>query len=572
MIDNRLKFRNYFFIILCSVSLLVSGCGSSDDDPVPPTIQGVFVDSPVEGLYYTTASASGKTDAKGTFSYVSGDTAISFYIGKPEDKGVFVGTSKLKSQITPLDLALDTTKDVLGNEVTNISRFLQTMDADGVPENGITITSQTEAALKGKIVNFDVDPTTFGDEMYPILNTLNTKKVFADTRTLKTPAQARRHLRESLGLTVDAATAQKLQGAMDKVLAKYPWPGLVMGVRFPDGKTWFGTKGLADIANKVPMTIDHKLRIGSITKTFTATVMLQMAQEGLLGLDDTVEKWLPGILGNYQYHDKITIRQLLNHTSGLNNYWHLSMDPKSMYYQEYFGGTWTKLWDPRELVKETISLPALFAPGTAWAYSNIGPILEAMIVEKITGEAFETVMTRRIIENLGLYNTYLPGDENLVAPHARGYLDYTNLNGVYDAGDDCTNMNPSFAWASGAIVTSIEDLLRYGTALASGEMLNTQYQAERVNNMVNISPDGSAKSGLGIMIVNGALGHNGDIFGFQATVQRYKGVDFAAITNAQGLIDQKTGETLVIPENPSTGNIAYVAFLQAIADLGLTAQ
>ncbi|HAO22167.1 MAG TPA: hypothetical protein DCQ37_17885, partial [Desulfobacteraceae bacterium] len=81
-----------------------------------------------------------------------------------------------------------------------------------------------------------------------------------------------------------------------------------------------------------------------------------------------------------------------------------------------------------------------------------------------------------------------------------------------------------------------------------------------------------AKSGLGIMIVNGALGHNGDIFGFQATVQRYKGVDFAAITNAQGLIDQKTGETLVIPENPSTGNIAYVAFLQAIADLGLTAQ
>jgi CubicO group peptidase (beta-lactamase class C family) len=563
-------YRVFVFAVLCSVSLLLSGCGSSSD--TVPAVQGVFVDSPVEGLYYVTASISGKTDAKGTFSYYPDNTTISFYIGKPEDKGVFIGTCKIKSKITPLDLALDTSKDVLGNEVTNISRFLQTMDADGVPENGITITTQAETALKGKAINFDVDPTTFGDEMNTILNALNAQKVFADKRTLKTPAQARRHLRESLGLTVDAATAQKLQGAMDKVIAKYPWPGLVMGVRFPDGKTWFGTKGLADIANKVPMTIDHKLRIGSVTKTFTATVILQMAQEGLLGLDDTVEKWLPGILGNYQYHDKITIRQLLNHTSGLNNYWHLSMDPESLYYQEYFGGTWTKLWDPRELVKVTIGLPALFAPGTGWAYSNIGPILEAMIVEKITGEAFETVMTHRIIENLGLYNTYLPGDENIVAPHAQGYLDYLNLNGVYDAGDDCTYMNPSFAWASGAIVTSIEDLLRYTTALASGEMLNAQYQAERVNNMANILPDGSAKSGLGIMLINGALGHNGDIFGFQATVQRYKGVDFAVITNAQGLIDLKTGEGLFIPENPSTGNIAYVTFLQAIEDLGLTAQ
>lgn len=530
------------------------------------------MDSPVEGLNYVTASNAGKTDATGSFSYFETDKTISFYVGKPEDKGVFIGTSKIKSKITPMDLVQDTSKDVLGNEVTNISRLLQSLDTDGIPENGITITAQTADTLKGEVVNFDVDPTIFGDQMSSVFSTLNSKKVFADKRSLKTPAQARRHLRESLGLTVDAATAQILQGAMDKVLAKYPWPGIVMGVRFPDGKTWFGAKGVADIANNIPMTIDHKLRIGSITKTFTATVILQMAEEGLLNLDDKVEKWLPGILGNYQYHDQITIRQLLNHTSGLNNYWHLSMDPASLYYQEYFGGTWTKLWDPRELVKVTIGLPALFAPGTGWAYSNIGPILEAMIVEKITGDAFETIMNHRIIELLGLYNTYLPGDESLVAPHAQGYLDYINLNGVYDAGDDCTYMNPSFAWASGAVVTSIEDLLRYGTALAGGEMLSAQYQAERVGNMVNMRADGSAKSGLGIMLVNGALGHNGDIFGFQATVQRYKNVDFAVITNAQGLFNPTTEEPLAIPEDPSTGNIAYVTFLQAIADLGLTTQ
>lgn len=566
----RLKRHDYrvsVLAILCSLSFLLSGCGSSDT--VTPA-QGVFVDSPVEGLYYITANTSGVTDAKGTFTYYPESTAVSFYIGKPGDKGVFIGTSKIKSKITPMDLALDTGKDILGNEVTNISRLLQSLDSDGIPENGITITAQTAEVLKGRIINFDVDPTTFGNEMSGIFNALNAKKVFADTRTLKTPAIARRHLRESLGLNVDAATAQILQGTLDKLLAKYPWPGIVMGVRFPDGKTWFGTKGVSDITTKTPLTIDHKMRIGSVTKTYTGTVMLQLAQEGLLNLDDTVEKWLPGILGNYPYHDKITIRQLLKHTSGLPTYWRLSSDPNSFYMKEYYGD-WTQEWDPRVLIAEAVKKDPVFAPDTDYGYSNTGAILNALIIEKITGETFETAMAKRILEPLGLYNTFLPGDENIPSPAAHGYLDYKNNNGVFDAGDDVTFMNPTFAWSSGAVVATIEDLLRYATALGSGEMLNAQYQAERVDisKMTNIFPDGSARTGLGVFWVYGSLGHIGDIFGFQATVQRYNNIDFAVMTNAQGLFDPTTGEPYVIEDDPSIGNMAYVAFWKAVADLGL---
>ncbi|MBF0100085.1 MAG: beta-lactamase family protein [Desulfobacterales bacterium] len=562
------KIQLFSIVLFSLISLFLTGC--DDGKTLPDINEGIFMDSPVEGLYYLTASLSGKTDAKGVFNYYDTDKTISFYIGKPQDQGVFIGVTTVKSKITLLDLS-DTEHDVLDNEVTNMSRFFQSLDSDNNPNNGISIPSKVESVIKGKVVDFDTDPATFEKSVKKIFNELNTAKVFAQSRELKTPAQARRHLRESLGFTVDSATAQKLQGAMDKVLTKYPWPGIVMGVRFPDGKTWFGSKGIADIAANTPMTIDYKLRIGSVTKTFTATAILLLAQDGLLNLDDPVEKYLPGILGQYPYHDQITIRQLLNHTSGLDTYWHLSQDPDSFYAQEYYGD-WTQEWDPRTLIEETIKKPPLFAPGTKWAYSNTGAILNAMVIEKITGKTYETVLTERLIDPLGLSNTLLPGNETIPPSYAHGYLDFTNLNGVYDPADDVTFMNPSFAWASGAIVTSIEDLLRWCTELNDGGLLNPYYQNERTKNMVNMLPDGSAKSGIGIMLVKGAMGHNGDIFGFQATVQRYKGVDFAVITNAQGLFNPEKQDIVMVSEDPSTGNIAYVTFLQAIQDLGLTSQ
>ncbi|MDY6988822.1 MAG: serine hydrolase domain-containing protein [Thermodesulfobacteriota bacterium] len=547
------RYRVLACIILCSLSLLAAGCdGSHSSNSVQ---EGLFVDNAVEGLFYQTASMSGRTDANGTFQYHRGNQFISFYLGPPADEGVFLGTGLIQAEMSPLDLVPDSEaeKGILNNEVTNISRLLQTLDVDGDLNNNISITSDMETVLQGHTIAFDLDMAAFSAHVQPLIDELNDNAVFTDTspRALKTAAQARSHLRESLSLVLDPDVSQQLEEMMEETIAEYGWPGAAMGVRLSDGSAWFGTTGVADLETETAVDITDKFRIGSVTKTFTATVVLQLAQEGVLGLDDSIEAWLPGLVPN---GENITIRQLMNHTSGLFNYWHLG-DPTYMEALEDL----LRVWAPRELVEIVAEHDPYFEPGEGWEYSNIGPILEAMIVEKVTGATIESQITDRVIRPLGLDHTSMPGDETITPPHAYGYLDL-NFNGVYDAvDDDISFFDTSFAWASGAIITSIEDLLRWCTALTAGEMINDTYQAQRLD-FYEISED--LGSGLGIFNEHGALGHKGDIFGYQATVQRYGGVDIAVVVNGQGLVGVDPPE--------GTGNVAQIIFWNSLPILGLT--
>ncbi|MBD8500737.1 serine hydrolase domain-containing protein [Paenibacillus arenosi] len=223
------------------------------------------------------------------------------------------------------------------------------------------------------------------------------------------------------------------------------------------------TAGKANIKSGRSMQSDFHFRIGSITKTFVAVVALQLAGEGKLSLDDTVEKWLPGVVqGNGYDGNKITIRHLLQHTSGLGDYvW-------SEGFQEGFIENRFKTYKADELTKIGLKVKPVFAPGEKSHYSNTNTLLMGRIIQKVTGQTYAEQIQKRIIKPLGLKHTFLPGTSSkLPNPHARGYTKGNGSNNL----QDITEMNPSWANAGGEMISTADDLQRFLSALLAGKLL-----------------------------------------------------------------------------------------------------
>jgi len=288
---------------------------------------------------------------------------------------------------------------------------------------------------------------------------------------------------------------------------KLGYPG-ILAKTSEGGKTRSYAAGVADLSTKKPMKTDFRFRIGSVTKTFTATVILQLAGENRLNLDDSIEKWLPGVIQGNGYDDKqITIRQLLNHTSGIANYTTSKdfniMDTKKSYTAE-------------ELVKMGISMPPDFAPGKSWSYSNTGYVLLGIIIEKVTGNSYAEEIENRIIEPLELSNTFLPGNSSVIpgTKHARGYI---QLDGASEP-KDVTYYNPSMGSSAGDMISTADDLNKFFTYLLGGKLLKEQ-QLKQMLTTVPTGTDELGDSGLGIFkmkLSNGVSiwGHGGSIPGF----------------------------------------------------------
>ncbi|PNE33116.1 peptidase [Streptomyces eurocidicus] len=242
-------------------------------------------------------------------------------------------------------------------------------------------------------------------------------------------------------------------------------PGVLARARDADG-AWSGSAGVADMRTGRPPGPADRFRAGSISKTFVATVVLQLEHEGRLSVDDTVEKWLPGVVrGNGNDGRKVTLRQLLGHTSGIFEYAH---DPavhgRGEEYLEHRYDT----WEPRQLVAVAMKHAPYFAPGTGWRYANTNYVLAAMVVERATGHPYGTEARRRIVEPLGLRSTVLPGtDSGLPAPAGRAYTAFPEDPGPTDV----TEIDPSLFWAAGDLVTSAADLDRFYSALLRGGLL-----------------------------------------------------------------------------------------------------
>ncbi|WP_406087367.1 serine hydrolase domain-containing protein [Streptomyces virginiae] len=255
---------------------------------------------------------------------------------------------------------------------------------------------------------------------------------------------------------------------LDRAVREGEAPGILAEVRDGDGH-WFGTAGVADTRTGRARGHEDRFRIGSITKTFTATVVLQLVGEGQLALEDTVERWLPGVLtGNGHDGNTITVRQLLDHTSGVFSYTH---DQPALSRQESY--------TPEELVEIAVSHPAGFPAGTGWAYSNTNYVLAGMIVEHVTGRMLADEITDRLARPLDLTGTGLPlgADPTLPGPHSSHYtkLFSPDPNATVH---DVTELETSPYWAAGGMVSTLADLNRFFAALLAGRLLRPEQQHE----------------------------------------------------------------------------------------------
>ncbi|GAA1023331.1 D-alanyl-D-alanine carboxypeptidase [Acrocarpospora pleiomorpha] len=265
-----------------------------------------------------------------------------------------------------------------------------------------------------------------------------------------------------------AADRGKVQRVLGKAVTEGDVPGILAEIR-DHHRRWFGSAGVADTAIGSKRRASHRFRIGSATKAFVATVMLQLVAERKVGLDDTVEKWLPGLVhGNGHDGAAVTIRQLLNHTSGIFDY---LRDQGAV--NQYPNPS------PQQLVQIAMTHPASFQPGASWEYSQTNYALVGLIIERASGGALADEIARRIARPLGLAGTYLPGgaDTKILGPHSRHY---TRL---YQTGPDAptydvTELNTSPFWAAGGMISTAGDLNRFFGALLGGRLLPPAQQRE----------------------------------------------------------------------------------------------
>lgn len=333
-----------------------------------------------------------------------------------------------------------------------------------------------------------------------------------------------------------AAVAQELQAALDDVVAAGA-SGVTL--RVDDGKrTYRLTSGQSRLAPPQRMRPEAKIRVGSITKTFVSTVALQLVAEGRLSLEDTVEQWQPGLIpGGAQ----ITVRQLLNHTSGLFNY-----TDDDAFISEVVTHP-LNAYTPQQIITVSNSHPPLFPPGTSWSYSNTNYIVAGLILEAVTQQSMSQLIEQRITRPLRLRNTYLPeSSPDIQGYHARGYYPPALTGGGYV---DVTRLSPTAPWAAGALVSNVDDLRRYFGALFGGRLLRPA-QLAQMKDFVPVEDEFGY--GLGLYRSETACGpiwgHDGGIPGYLTIAWNdetgRRGIAFGLPTAADEQISAAAGRLL----------------------------
>ena len=291
---------------------------------------------------------------------------------------------------------------------------------------------------------------------------------------------------------------------LSEKMAQYTIPGAVVGIWVPGRGTWVKAKGKADIEADTEMGLSRTFRIGSITKTFTVTIILQLVDEGLLSLDDTLDGFVPWVPNSA----KITIRQLCSNTSGIVNY-----GEDSALNQEYIQSGFLAHYTPEELVQVAIGHEPYFPPGKGFHYSNTNFVLLGMIIEQITGNTLETALESMIFSPLNLRHTSFPirYSTHMTGHYSHGYL---YVDGILT---DYTVTDHSIQWGAGGIISDLADLKTWAEALGEGLLISPRMQAERLK-WSPYSVNGIFKYGLGIFYLGDFIGHDGGCIGFNAAL------------------------------------------------------
>jgi D-alanyl-D-alanine carboxypeptidase len=331
--------------------------------------------------------------------------------------------------------------------------------------------------------------------------------------------------------TIDGRRAA-LAAALDRLRATYGIPGVSAAMTFADGSTWVGTTGLAVVADHRPVTTRTAFAAGSISKTFTAALVMALVEDGRLALDSAVKTYLPRLAINRA----ISVRELLDHTSGLNDFFsHPAIDKALLAHRQ-------RVWTAADSLRY-VGKPH-FRPGTGWRYSNTNYLVLGMLAEAVGGAPLADQLRQRFFEPLGLDHTFYQAVEHPRGPLAHGYRfsgSDPRLRGV-DVSDG-TAVVPftsvvTAAGGAGSIATTASDLVTWVRALYGGGVLRPATVATMVGDAaVTTALKSSIPYGLGVQVVTidgrPTLGHSGRLLGFRAVMRWLpdQGIAVAILTN-----------------------------------------
>lgn len=291
----------------------------------------------------------------------------------------------------------------------------------------------------------------------------------------------------------DAALGEVIRSGLKRASI----PGAIVGV-WRDGESpYVCAFGVSDTATGEPMTADLSMRIGSNTKAFVLTAILILADKGKINLDDPIDRYVNGVPSG----DRITLRQLGQMRSGLYNY---ADDTNKDLPQQPF-----RQWTPPELLEVAFNHPPLFPPDSAFDYCNTNTVLLGLVVEKAAGHSLATFIEQNILKPLGLTHTVFPAGAEIPSPHAHGYFKMPDGKIV-----DATDWNPSWGWASGNMISTLDDMRVWTRELAIGKLISPAMQREQQQFLPAPQEGDGALYGLALENQNGWIGHNGNTMSY----------------------------------------------------------
>ena len=339
----------------------------------------------------------------------------------------------------------------------------------------------------------------------------------------------------ALGAAGGAASAAPSKGEAESLksraqgLVEAGYPAVLAAVTDSKGESAGVAVGKGNLETGQAPPMDGEVRIGSNTKTFVAVVVMQMVQEGKVGLDEPIETYLPGLIkGEGIDGSRITVRQLLQHTSGLPEYTDTTPGSGDIFQVK------DHYIPPRDLLDTALGKPAQFEPGAQWKYTNTNYLVLGMLVERVSQRPVGEQIDERIVKKLGLSHTYFPapGEEKIRGTHPQGY--HLSAEGKLE---DITEMDPVWGWAAGAMVSTPSELNTFFQAVFDGRLLTQSSIDEMKNGAVDASSYLGPGTVYGLGLIGTPLSCGGTSWGHGGTIHGYQtdnavGPDGTAVTVA----------------------------------------
>ena len=303
----------------------------------------------------------------------------------------------------------------------------------------------------------------------------------------------------SFAQTPDDKRDSALGEAIRRGMQRASVPGVIVGIWQDGWKPYVRAFGVRDTSNDQPMATDLYMRIGSNSKAFTITAILMLADQGKLGLDDPIDRYVKGVPSG----DRITLRQLAQMRSGLFNY--ADDTNKELPYKPF------RRYTPHELLEIAFRHPLEFPPGSKFDYCNTNTVLLGLVVEKVSGQSLASFIEQNTLKPEGLTHTVFPKGAEIPSPHSHGYFKMPDGKIV-----DATDWNPSWGWASGNMISTLDDMRVWTRDLAIGKLISPAMKREQ-QQFLAAPPEGDgALYGLALENQNGWIGHNGNIMSYMA--------------------------------------------------------